>query len=202
MINWTYHRLHVLLTNEIVNIQFTPVPAVVIHVVHCFCAESNGHASPSGGSRPGRHTLRERRWAFIFRRVEWIRPGIPVYRQPPVGREQGIRLQIAVHPARTRVDHRGTTGAFPQDPEGFHRALRDAVDASGCDAAPGPAPGAPGRSSRHPGCGRSYPSVRWLTRPGRARDRQVEYGLFVWPPGSSKRTRGPGSPRRCRLAWR
>jgi predicted enzyme related to lactoylglutathione lyase len=55
------------LTDEVVEIQFGAVPAVIVHIVHRFC--SNGGAAVGGlMDGPVRHAPGQCGWAFIFRR--------------------------------------------------------------------------------------------------------------------------------------
>ncbi len=73
--------------------------AVVVHKMSGF--RTNGR--PAGSrlvGQPGGHTFRQGRRAGIFRRIQRVRPGPAVLRQPPVHRRQVSHPQELVHPSR------------------------------------------------------------------------------------------------------
>ena len=71
------------LADKVIDIKFGTVPAVVVHVVHGFCADGG---TTIGGlvNGPGGNTRWKCRWAFIFKRKEGVWTGPAVLCEPPV----------------------------------------------------------------------------------------------------------------------
>ncbi len=115
------------LTDEVVEIQFGAVPAVIVHIVHRFC--SNGGAAVGGlMDGPVRHAPGQCGWAFIFRREkrEGSRPA--VLRQPPVYGRQIGNPQVLVNESRPGVNQRGSACPLGEDGHGIPGAACDGAD--------------------------------------------------------------------------